>query len=293
MLDRGQLLDWFSSTEIVVEAVMASLGLYLFTVHVFSTKHPFLNPALFKDRNFVTSTVFIFLIGVVLFATLALLPPMLQNQMQYPVVLTGLVTAPRGFGTLASMLIVGRLIGRFDARLIMMVGLLLMAYSLWQMTQYSLLMSYWPVVTSGVFQGLAVGLVYVPLSTVAFSTLPQTLRNEGTSFFNLLRNAGSSIGISVVMFLLTQNTQRVHAALAANVTPYNVTANPALLAAHADVTTTKGVAALNAMITNQSAMIAYIDDFKLMMVMTLLTIPFLLLIKNVKPEPSDHMAVLE
>jgi DHA2 family multidrug resistance protein len=191
------------------------------------------------------------------------------------------------------MLIVGRLIGRFDVRLIMAVGLGLTAYSLWEMTQYSLLMDYWPVVTAGVVQGLGVGLVYVPLSTVAFTTLPSHLRNEGTSFFNLLRNVGSSVGISVVMFLLTQNTQRLHAALTADVTPYNVASNPAVAAVHVDTSTTNGLAALNAMITNQSTMIAYIDDFRLMMVMTLITIPFLLLIRNVKPEPGSHAAVLE
>jgi MFS transporter, DHA2 family, multidrug resistance protein len=293
MLDRGQLLDWFSSVEIVVEAVVAGLGFYLFLVHMFSTPKPFINPGLFKDRNFVASNVFIFLVGVVLFATLALLPPMLQNQLRYPVVLTGLVTAPRGFGTLAGMLLVGRLIGRFDVRIIMAVGLALTAYSLWQMTQYSLLMGYWPIVISGIVQGLGVGLVYVPLSTVAFTTLPQQLRNEGTAFFNLLRNAGSAIGISVVMFLLTQNTQRLHASLAEHITPYNAASNPAALSAHVDTATTAGLAALNAMITDQATMIAYIDDFRLMMVMTLLTIPFLLLIRNVKAAPGGHAAVLE
>ena len=164
MLDRGQLLDWFSSPEIIIEAFAASLSFYIFLVHTFSYPKPFLNPALFKDRNFVASNVFIFLVGVVLFATLALLPPMLQDQMQYPVVLTGLVTAPRGIGTLRGMIVVGRLVMRFDARVIMAVGLALTAYSLWQMTQFSLLMGYWPIVTSGIVQGLGVGLVYVPLS---------------------------------------------------------------------------------------------------------------------------------
>ena len=293
MLDRGQLLDWFSSTEIIIEGVAAGLGFYLFIVHMFTSPKPFLNPGLFRDRNFVASNVFIFLVGVVLFATLALLPPMLQNQLQYPVVLTGLVTAPRGFGTLVGMMAVGRLITRFDARLIMAVGLALTAYSLWQMTQYSILMGYWPIITSGVVQGLGVGLVYVPLSTVAFTTLPRALRNEGTAFFNLLRNVGSSIGISVVMFLLTQNTQTLHASLAEHVTPYNVASNPAAIAAHVDVGTAKGLAALNAMITNQGTMIAYIDDFRLMMVLTLLTIPFLLLIKRAKPEAGAHPVVLE
>jgi DHA2 family multidrug resistance protein len=293
MLDRGQLLDWFSSREIIITAAASGLGFYLFVVHMFTSPQPFLNPGLFKDRNFVASNVFIFLVGVVLFATLALLPPMLQNQLQYPVVLTGLVTAPRGFGTLVGMIAVGRLIARFDARLIMAVGLALTAYSLWQMTQYSILMGYWPIITSGVVQGLGVGLVYVPLSTVAFTTLPRALRNEGTAFFNLLRNVGSSIGISVVMFLLTQNTQILHASLAEHVTPYNVVSNPAAIAAHVDVGTAKGLAALNAMITNQGTMIAYIDDFRLMMVLTLLTIPFLLLIKRAKPEAGAHPVVLE
>jgi MFS transporter, DHA2 family, multidrug resistance protein len=293
MLDRGQLLDWFSSREIIITAAAAGLGFYLFIVHMFTSPQPFLNPGLFKDRNFVASNVFIFLVGVVLFATLALLPPMLQNQLQYPVVLTGLVTAPRGFGTLVGMMAVGRLITRFDARLIMAAGLALTAYSLWQMTQYSILMGYWPIITSGVVQGLGVGLVYVPLSTVAFTTLPQALRNEGTAFFNLLRNVGSSIGISVVMFLLTQNTQILHASIAEHVTPYNIASNPAALAAHVDVGTAKGLAALNAMITDQGTMIAYIDDFRLMMVLTLLTIPFLLLIKRAKPEAGAHPVVLE
>jgi DHA2 family multidrug resistance protein len=283
MLDRGQLLDWFSSREILTEAAVGGVAFYIFLVHTFSFPRPFLNPALFKDRNFVASNIFIFMVGVVLFATLALLPPMLQNQMQYPVVLTGLVTAPRGIGTLLGMIVVGRLVNRFDARIIMAIGLVLTAYSLWQMTQYSLLMDTTPVIVSGVIQGLGVGLVYVPLSTVAFTTLPAHLRNEGTAFFNLLRNLGSSLGISVVMFLLTQNTQRVHSAMVEHITPYNAHANPAALAEHIGTTTIKGLAGLNAVITDQASMIAYLDDFYLMMILTLLTIPFLFMIKKVQP----------
>ena len=294
MLDRGELKDWFSSTEILAEATVAGLGFYLFLVHMFSSDRPFLNPALFKDRNFVASNVFIFMVGVVLFATLALLPPMLQNQLQYPVVLTGLVTAPRGIGTLLGMIVVGRLVTRFDVRLIMAAGLLLTTYSLWQMTHFSLLMGTGPIMVSGVLQGFGVGLVYVPLSAVAFSTLPGHLRNEGTAFFNLLRNVGASIGISVVMFLLTQNTERLHATLAEHITPYNIAANPAIIAEHLNTGTTAGLLAINSIITNQSAMIGYLDDFELMMVLTMATIPFLLLIKvAAKPSRDAHPAVLE
>ncbi|MDB6091963.1 MAG: EmrB/QacA family drug resistance transporter [Gammaproteobacteria bacterium] len=291
LLDRGQTLDWFSSGEIVAEGIVGGLAFYLFLVHTFSSERPFLNPALFKDRNFVASNVFILMIGVVLFATLALLPPMLQNQLQYPVILTGLVTMPRGIGTLLGMILVGKLVARFDARLVMAVGLALTAYSLWQMTQFSLGMGAGPIISSGIIQGIGVGLVYVPLSMVAFVTLPGALRNEGTSFFNLLRNIGASIGISVVMFLLTQNTQRVHASLAEHITPFNIASNPA--AAHVDFGTTKGLLALNGTITNQSAMIGYLDDFKLMMLLTVLTIPFLLMIKNVKPAPGAPPTVVE
>src|ERR1700678_389174 len=255
MLDRGQLLDWFSSDEIIIEAAVAGLGLYLFLVHSFSSPKPFVNPEIFKDRNFTVGNVFIFLVGVVLFATLALLPPMLQDQLNYPVVLTGLVTAPRGIGTLIGMILVGRLVSRFDARIIMACGLLLTTYSLWQMTQFSLLMNSWPIITSGIYQGAGIGLVYVPLSTVAFTTLPSNLRNEGTAFFNLLRNVGSSIGISVVEFLLTQNTQRLHASLAEHITPFDIVRNPAAVAAHVQTNTMQGLAGLDAMITNQATLI--------------------------------------
>ncbi len=281
MLDRGQLLDWFSSPEIVIEGLVSAISFYVFLVHTFTFPKPFLNPHLFQDRNFVASNIFIFVVGVVLFATLALLPPMLQNQMQYPVVLTGLITAPRGVGTLISMFLVGRLVTRFDARGIIAVGLAMTAYSLWQMTQFSLTMDTWPVIISGIIQGFGLGLVWVPLSTVAFTTLPANLRNEGTALFSLLRNVGSSIGISVVGFLLTQNIQRLHSSLAQDITPYN-TAGRSLT----------GLLGLNGVISNQAAMIAYIDDFWLMMILTIASIPLLLLIKKVRPASGGH-AVLE
>ncbi len=293
MVDRGQLLDWFSSREIISEAIVSGTAFYIFLVHTFSYPRPFLNPALFRDRNFVASNIFIFLVGVILFATLALLPPMLQNQLQYPVILTGLVTAPRGIGTLLGMIVVGRLATRVDVRLTIAGGLVLTACSLWQMTQFSLLMDIRPILISGLVQGVGLGLVWVPISTVAFTTLPAALRNEGAALFNLIRNIGSSVGISVVVFLLTQNTQRLHASLAEHITPYNTASNPASIAAHVDTATATGLARLNAMITDQAAMIAYIDDFQLMMVMTLVAIPFLLLIRGSRPEAGRHMVVAE
>jgi DHA2 family multidrug resistance protein len=280
MLDRGQLLDWFSSREIVAEAVIAGLGFYLFVIHILSADAPFVTPALFRDRNFNAANLFLFLVGVVLFATLALHPLLLQGQMHYPVILSGLVIAPRGIGTLIGMFLVGRLVPRFDPRLVMAAALGLTALSLWQMAHYSLLMDFWPVVTAGVLTGIGIGGINVALSTVAFVTLPAHLRNEGTALFNLIRSLGAAIGISFMVFLLTENTQRIRAALGEHVTPFNAMANPALAAAHIDAHSIQGLLRLDGMITAQSAMIAYVDDFRLMMLLTLMALPLLLLFRR-------------
>jgi DHA2 family multidrug resistance protein len=293
MLDRGGLKDWFSSGEIVTEALIAGAAFYLFIVHTLTHSRPFLSPALFRDRNFVTADVFIFLVGVVLFATLALIPPMLQHELRYPVVITGLVTAPRGAGTMLAMMVVGRLMGKFDARLLMAIGLSLTAFSLWQMTHFSLLMDERPIIVSGILQGFGIGLTYVPLSTLAFATLPAALRNEGTAFFNLLRNIGSAIGISVVQYLLTRNTQVMHSHLAEHIMPYQpvLTTMPERAI---DATNTASLLALDGAITRQASMIAYIDDFKLMMVITIAVIPLLLLLRRPshKPDPL-HAAAMD
>jgi DHA2 family multidrug resistance protein len=278
MLDRGQLQDWFSSTEIWIEAVVAGLALYLFVVHMLTTtRAPFISPAMFKDRNFLTGNFFIFVVGVVLFATLALLPPLLQDLLNYPVVLAGLVTAPRGLGTLAAMLIVGRLMGRVDTRWIIATGFALTAYSCWQMTHFYLQMGTASVVWSGLAQGLGTGFVYVPLAAITFATLSPQFRNEGTAVFSLVRNIGSSVGISVVTTLLTRNTQVMHSRLAEQVTPFNDILHSQAPGA---LSSASGLAALNATVSSQAAMIAYDDDFKLMMVLTLCAVPLVALLRR-------------
>jgi len=278
MLDRGQLKDWFASSEIWVEAIVAGLAFYLFVVHMLTTtKAPFISPAMFKDRNFVTGNFFIFVVGVVLFATLALLPPLLQDLLNYPVVLAGLVTAPRGFGTLAAMLIVGRLMGRIDTRIIIATGFALTAFSLWQMTGFYLQMGTASVVWSGLAQGLGTGFVYVPLAAITFATLSPQFRNEGTAVFSLIRNIGSSVGISVVTTLLTRNTQAMHSRLAEQVTPFSDVMHAQAPDAF---TSASSLAALNATVSSQAAMIAYNDDFKLMMVLTLCAVPLVGLLRR-------------
>jgi MFS transporter, DHA2 family, multidrug resistance protein len=281
MLDRGQLKDWFSSTEIWIEATIAAVAFYLFVVHMLTTTEKrFVSPALFKDRNFLAGNVFIFIVGLVLFATLALLPPLLQDLLNYPVVTTGLVTAPRGLGTLAAMFLVGRLMGKVDMRLIIGTGFALTALSSWQMMGFDLQMDSSTVVWSGLAQGLGTGFVYVPLAAATFATLSPTLRNEGTAFFSLVRNLGSSIGISVVNTLLTRNTQILHATLGEHVSRYSSVLHAQLQGGGSPSLRT--MAGLNATVTEQGTMIAYNNDFKLMMVLSLAAVPLVLLLRKAR-----------
>ena len=277
-LDRGEQKDWWSSAEIQIEAALAFLGFYLYLVHWKTRERSFLDLGLFKDRNFLASNVFIFVLGVVLFATMALLPPFLQNLMNYPVVTTGVLLAPRGVGTLFAMMLVGRLMARgVDARILAAVGMLLTAYSLWQMMHFNLDVPEKLIITSGIIQGLGLGLVFVPISTVAYSTLPMAKRTEAAGIFSLIRNIGSSVGISIVMTLLARNTQINHAEIASRLTPFGDNAQQVASAIGAN--TGNGLAMLNAEVTRQASGIAFLNDFWLMMIMTAAAIPLLLLLR--------------
>jgi DHA2 family multidrug resistance protein len=277
-LDRGEQKDWWSSAEIQIEAALAFLGFYLYLVHWKTRERSFLDLGLFKDRNYLASNVFIFVLGVVLFATMALLPPFLQNLMNYPVVTTGFLLAPRGVGTLFAMMLVGRLMARgVDARILAAVGMLLTAYSLWQMMHFNLDVPEKLIITSGIIQGLGLGLVFVPISTVAYSTLPMAKRTEAAGIFSLIRNIGSSVGISIVMTLLARNTQINHAEIASRLTPFGD--NAPQVASAIGANTGNGLAMLNAEVTRQASGIAFLNDFWLMMIMTAAAIPLLLLLR--------------
>ena len=278
-LDRGEQLDWFSSTEICLEAAGCAVALAFFIAHTWTTDGvSFLNRGLLRDRNFVIGVMFAFIVGMILFATMALLPTLLQGLLGYPVVFTGLAMAPRGIGTMLAMLVVGRLVQRIDVRLIMAVGFALTGISLYEMTGMTLDMDSRLIVVSGFLQGLGVGFTFVPLSTAVFATLAPALRNDGTPIFSLLRNIGSSVGISIVQALLTEGTARAHAELAVD----SNTANPVLqtLPPSLSAATPAGLSALNAEVTRQAAMMAYVADFRVMMLITLAAIPLLLLIRK-------------
>lgn len=296
MLDRGEQLDWFSSKEIIVETALAIGGFWMFAVHVATAKAPFIPARLFRDRNLAVSLIFIFLIGIVLLASLSLLPPLLQRLMGYPVITAGIVMGPRGIGTMASMLIVGRLVRVIDPRILITVGLGLAAWSLWMMSGFSLEMGWMPIVTSGVIQGFGLGLVFVPLSTVAFSTLDPSERTDATSLYSLIRNIGSSVGISVASTLLTQNTQINHALLGAAINPSRLPLDSyleklATLGSGGDPRL--GWAAIDLVVNAQAAVMAYLTDFQVMMVITLVAAPIVLLLRPVKAAKGSAPPVIE
>jgi DHA2 family multidrug resistance protein len=281
MLDRGEQLDWFSSPEILFEAALSIGALWMFVIHMATSRNPFINVTMLKDRNFITGLIFIFTIGIILLATMALLPPMLSRIFGYPTMTTGLVMMPRGFGTMFSMIMVGRLVQKVDPRWLILVGLSLTAASLWWMTGFSPEMGSRLFVITGIIQGLGLGLVFVPLSTLAFATLRAEFRTDASSLFSLVRNIGSSIGISIVSTLLTQNTQVNHARLVTEVSPFNPTLDSmTALAGRMPGGSQQVLAYVDAMITQQALMISYLDDYMLMTWVTLACIPMLLLLRR-------------
>ncbi|WP_267896425.1 DHA2 family efflux MFS transporter permease subunit [Tsuneonella amylolytica] len=285
MLDRGTQEDWFASGEIWIYALLMACCGWIGAVHLAtSRKDALFNRALFADRNFVVALIFMAAIGVAMFATMALLPPMLQQLFGYTVIDTGWVLMPRGVGTLISMQIAGQLARRgVDPRPMVFMGFVLATLSFWQMSGWSLGVDERSVIISGFIQGLGMGLVFIPLNTAAFATLPQELRTEGSSLLILLRSLGASIGISVTTMMLARNIQTSHSDLASHVT---ATASGVVDVSTVDRFQQLGTTALSVIdgeINRQAAMIAYIDDFYLMMWVTAAALPFILLMRRPPP----------
>ena len=280
-LDRGEQEDWLSSWEIRIELGAAIAATWMFLVHMITAEHPLFDRAMFKDRNFATGVLFMAVTGVLLLAGLALLPPLLQTLYGYSVLQSGFLTAPRGVGTLISMLVAGRLTGKFDARILVGIGVCLMGVSLWMMTGFAIDQPSGPVIQSGVVQGLGLGLIFVPLQSLAFETLPARARTTAAALLNLARNVGGSVGISVVSTQLVRMTQTAHADLAHNITEQTIpTFDPTVLQTVFPVAGPAALAYINLEINRQALFIAYLDDFKLMMLVTFAVLPLLFLMKR-------------
>lgn len=273
MLDRGNFKDWFASTEIWVEAILSAVCFYLFIAHSLTAKRPFVDLRLFMDRNYSLSIVFMFLLGFVLYAVMAMMAPFLQHLLGYPSLTAGVLMAPRGFGTMISMLLAGFLVNRFNPKMIMLAGALISTFALWEMSKFDLNVTTSMIIWTGIIQGFGIGIMFVPMTTVSFSTLPADLRADGTSFYTLSRNFGSSVGVAVSLAFIAHYTQVNHASITDHLVPtdqiYRSQALPPLLDMHGAA----GLTLMNSEITRQAAAIAYLNNFRLMMWMTLLIIP--------------------
>jgi len=282
MLDRGEQLGWFDSSEIVAEAIASAVGFYFFFAHSLTTKAPFVRFESFRDRNYLGGIIFMSVIGVVLFGTMALVTPFLQNVIGYPIMTAGMLLASRGVGTLVGMMAVGRLLKLFEARYLILAGLVLTAYTLWQMVGFTNETQASTIVILSMVQGLGLGLVFVPLSTVAFATLPGHLRTEGTAILTLVRNIGSSVGISIVIANLTSTTTLMHARLAEYVNPFNGALQMPDVTSVLNLATDTGRALLDGLVTQQATIIAYANSYMLLMWLTLATLPLILMIGSSK-----------
>jgi DHA2 family multidrug resistance protein len=290
MLDRGEDLDWFGSSEIMIEAVLAGLGIYLFLVHMMYARQPLIRPELFRDVNFSSGLALMFAVGTLLVSSLALMTPWLQTLSNYPVETAGLVMAPRGIGNLVTIMLSGRFSTKIDGRLMVGTGLLMICYSFWLMTGWTPDVSEREIIIAIVIQGGGMGLVFSPLQVLAFGTLPPPMRTEGASLFSLLRNIGAAIGVSVTSSLLAYNSQAMHEMIGASVTPFN-RALQMVGPVHQwlDPGTRGGAALLDRMVNQQAQIVAYVDDYVLLIATTLPALLLLLLMRM----PREGVAPVE
>lgn len=284
MLDRGNHVDWFESPEIWIYAAITVSAAWIGIIHLTTTKDPLFRRELFGDPNFTLSLILMVVVGMVMMASIALLPPMMQHLFGYTVIDTGWALMPRGVGTLISMQLSGWLLRRgFDARPIVMTGFLLAGISLWMMSGWSLEVDNWHIVISGLVQGLGMGLVFIPLNNAAFATLPPTMRTEGASLLNLTRSLGASVGISVTTTLFARNVQVSHSDLAANVNGSFTDVIDITTIDRFQAVGETAVRMIDGEVTRQAMMIAYINDFYAMMWVSLAAVPLVLIMRKVKP----------
>jgi DHA2 family multidrug resistance protein len=278
VLDRGELLDWFTSTEIIIETVVAGVCLVMFVIHVMTADHPFFDLRLFEDSNFSVSLLFTATSGMALIASAALMPPFLAYLGGYPALTIGLVMAPRGIGMMLSMMIVGRLARRYDPRIIMGLGLMIGAGSLWVMTGFTMDIDTWDVIWTGVGQGFGLGFVFVPISVLMFATMAPALRTEAAAINALLRNLGGSLGIAILVAMVSQNIQLNRSDLAGHINPFNpnLTLSPSM----------SSLAMWDAELTRQATLIAYLNDFRAMAWFMIATVPLLFLLRRPPPVPG-------
>ncbi len=286
MLDRGEQQGWFQSTEILVEATLAVFAFYMFVVHSSTTSRSFFDARLFRDRTFVVSTIIMTLIFVVYYGSMVLTPQMLQGELNYPVLTAGLIMSPRGVGTILAIMLVGRIAKWTGPRTLIGTGLFVSGVSLYLMSGWSLNVSARDIVLIGLLQGAGNGFINVPITTVAFITLTPELRTEATGFYNLMRNIGSAIGVSIASSQLVESTQINHGYLSEFMTPFRH------LPTMPGMSGVRGLEMLNLGLTQQAAMVAFINIFWLLGLLCVAITPLVLFLRVPKAAPAPSPSAL-
>jgi DHA2 family multidrug resistance protein len=282
MLDKGQEVDWFSADWVRWFAVIAVVFLVAFVVRELRTDDPIVDLRVLRDRNLAVGTFLIGLIGVVIYGTTALLPLFLQDLLAYPALQSGIAVAPRGIGAVISMVIAARLVGRIDSRVLVGIGFLIRASSLFMLGNLSLSAGMSSIIWPNIVNGFANGFLFVPLTTMAMETLPQNMIGHGTGLYNLLRNVGASFGISMVATMLARDAQTHQAMLVGDMNPYNPAYSQTLLDLQRSLAITAREAAdmTYGILVKQATLLAYVDDFRLLGFLTLICLPFVLLFRR-------------
>jgi DHA2 family multidrug resistance protein len=278
VLDRGERNDWFDSAEIIIEAGLALGAFYVFVVQSLTAERPFFNPKLLRNRNFAVGLAIALIFGMLNFTPITLLPTLLQNLRGYPDTVIGMVLSARGLGTFVGF---GFMIfaSRMDPRIPLAAGLVLQAYAGWTMAQFDINLTTWGVIWTTAIQGLGVGLMWVPLSVIALSTLAPEQRADGTAFFHLLRNIGSSIFISLSIALVIRTTKVTYAGLVENISPFNENLRLPWVTGSWSIESTPEIMALGAEVLRQATMIGYLNSFFAFALTALVAVPLVFLAK--------------
>ncbi len=279
LLDRGERLDWFGSTEIVIEAGLTVIGFHVFVVHSFTTETPFLRPRLLLDRNFSLGLVFAFVFGALAFVPMVLLPTLLQELRGFPDSIVGVVLASRGVGAMIGTVSVVWM-SRFDPRISLAIGFLSQGFSGLLMAQFDLNVSIWDAMWTSAFQGFGNSYLWVPLTVLAFATLPARQMGEGTAVFHLIRNLGSAIFISICVGVVIHYTGVNYSVISEHISPFNEAFRFSSVAGGWNIDTLDGVARAGREVERQASMIGYINAFYLFSTVSFAIVPFIFFLKR-------------
>ena len=289
VLDKGQEDDWFASPTITVLAIVAAVTLGALVIHELTTDDPVVDLRLFKARSYAVGVFLMTVLGFVLYGSLVLLPIMLQTLLGYPSLQAGIAMAPRGIGSFFMMPVTGLMTGRFDARKLLTIGLVIGGATLLWLSGLNLRAGYWDIFWPQLVQGAGLSLLFVPLTTVAMDPIPRERMGYATSLFNLMRNIGGSVGIAVTGTMLARNSRATTSMLGSNVTAYDPATQSMLaqmkagfMAAGADATTAaaRASAAMSVLVQRQAAMVSFVGIFQLLGVMFIALIPLVLLMQR-------------